>query len=117
MSLDLRYHPPTESNTTSQALRLLPDFLYTKDFTMFFTKAIIAASIAASGVVAAPSLFERQQGTPNEEGTHDGYFFSWWSDGASPATYTNGAGGSYSVEWQSGGNLVGGKGWNPGSAR
>ena len=84
---------------------------------MFFTKAILATSVAASGVVAAPSLFERQQGTPNEEGTHDGYFFSWWSDGASPATYTNLAGGSYSVEWQSGGNLVGGKGWNPGSAR
>jgi len=84
---------------------------------MFFTKAILAASVAASGAVALPSLFERQQGTPNEEGTHDGYFFSWWSDGASPATYTNGAGGSYSVDWQSGGNLVGGKGWNPGSAR
>ena len=43
--------------------------------------------------------------------------YSWWSDGGSPVTYTNGPGGSYSVNWQSGGNFVGGKGWNPGSAR
>lgn len=42
------------------------------------------------------------------------FFYSWWSDGGAPVTYTNLAGGSYSVEWQSGGNLVGGKGWNPG---
>lgn len=32
-------------------------------------------------------------------------------------TYTNTAGGGYSVDWSSGGNLVGGKGWNPGTAR
>lgn len=62
-------------------------------------------------------LTRRQEITPNEEGTHDGYFFSWWSDGASPVTYTNLEGGSYSVEWQSGGNLVGGKGWNPGGPK
>ncbi|CAI4211990.1 unnamed protein product [Parascedosporium putredinis] len=60
----------------------------------------------------------RRQGiTANSAGTHDGYYYSWWSDGASPVTYTNLAGGSYSVDWQSGGNLVGGKGWSPGSAK
>ncbi|KAH7303466.1 endo-1,4-beta-xylanase I [Stachybotrys elegans] len=58
-----------------------------------------------------------RQATPNGEGTHNGYFYSWWSDGSSPVTYTNGEGGAYSVNWQSGGNLVGGKGWNPGSGR
>jgi endo-1,4-beta-xylanase len=61
-------------------------------------------------------LFERQS-TPSSTGYHNGYFYSWWTDGASPVTYQNGAGGSYSVDWQSGGNFVGGKGWNPGSAR
>lgn len=80
-------------------------------------------SIALAGVtaLAAPAAeadetfpLEKRQNTPNSQGTHDGYFYSWWSDGASPATYTNLAGGSYRVEWQSGGNLVGGKGWNPG---
>jgi endo-1,4-beta-xylanase len=86
--------------------------------------ALVAACAAVTGVVAAPGLFndtapglDKRQVTPNQEGTHNGYFFSWWSDGASPVTYTNGPGGSYSVQWQSGGNLVGGKGWNPGHAR
>jgi endo-1,4-beta-xylanase len=32
-------------------------------------------------------------------------------------TYNNNGGGSYSVNWGSGGNFVAGKGWNPGSAR
>lgn len=86
--------------------------------------ALLAACAAITGALAAPSdvlgpyaNLDKRQNTPNGEGTHDGYFYSWWSDGASPATYTNQAGGSYSVTWQSGGNLVGGKGWNPGGAR
>ena len=93
--------------------------------------SLLTALVAATGVSASPYaspmdrmreergavLDIRQNITPNEEGTHDGYFFSWWSDGASPVTYTNLEGGSYSVEWQSGGNLVGGKGWNPGGAK
>lgn len=84
---------------------------------MVAIKSFLTACTAFTSVLAAPGLDKRQNITPNEEGIHDGYFFSWWSDGASPVTYTNGPGGSYSVQWQSGGNLVGGKGWNPGSAR
>lgn len=59
----------------------------------------------------------RRQSTPSSSGTHNGYFYSWWTDGSSPVTYTNGDGGSYSVEWESGGNFVGGKGWATGSAK
>ncbi|KAJ7222190.1 glycosyl hydrolases family 11-domain-containing protein [Mycena pura] len=33
------------------------------------------------------------------------------------STYTNGAGGQYSVTWSGNGNFVGGKGWMPGAAR
>lgn len=55
--------------------------------------------------------------TPNSEGWHDGYFYSWWSDGQPNAVYTNHAGGQYSVTWSGNGNLVGGKGWNPGTNR
>jgi endo-1,4-beta-xylanase len=88
--------------------------------------ALLAAGATFAGVLAYPhdvlgmsanvNLAERKL-LPRGEGTHDGYFYSWWSDGASPATYTNEAGGRYSVQWQAGGNLVGGKGWNPGTAR
>ena len=88
---------------------------------MVSLKSFLVACTAASGVLAAPGELpgqvSKRQNTPNGEGRHDGYFYSWWSDGASPARYTNEAGGQYSVTWQSGGNLVGGKGWNPGSAR
>ncbi|CAN8098270.1 unnamed protein product [Discula destructiva] len=59
----------------------------------------------------------KRQSTPNSAGTNNGYYYSWWTDGASPVTYTNGDGGAYSVEWQAGGNFVGGKGWNPGGPR
>jgi endo-1,4-beta-xylanase len=93
---------------------------------MHFSSAITALALLA-GASAAPTLedglmalsqrLHARQSTPNGEGTHNGYFYSWWSDGSSPVTYTNGEGGSYSVNWQSGGNLVGGKGWNPGTAR
>jgi endo-1,4-beta-xylanase len=82
---------------------------------MHFSTIVAAAATLAMGVSAGP--IEARQNTPNGEGTHDGYFYSWWNDGASPATYTNLAGGSYSVSWQPGGNLVGGKGWNPGTGR
>lgn len=89
---------------------------------MVSLKSILVACAAVTGVVAAPGELpgqhlDKRQNTANGEGRHDGYFYSWWSDRASPATYTNEAGGQYSVTWQSGGNLVGGKGWNPGTAR
>lgn len=87
---------------------------------------LFAAFTLLASVAAAPSggletlserLNSRQDISLTEEGTHGGYFYSWWSDGASPATYTNQAGGRYTVTWQAGGNLVGGKGWNPGTGR
>lgn len=85
-------------------------------------KTLTLSVLAASGALAAPadissvepSSLDKRQSTPSSQGTHDGFFYSWWSDGASPATYTNLAGGAYSISWESGGNLVGGKGWNPG---
>lgn len=77
------------------------------------------ASVNSTETERIEAMFElmRRQSTPNSSGTHNGYFYSFWSDGASPVTYTNGAGGSYSMQWQSGGNVVAGKGWNPGGPR
>jgi endo-1,4-beta-xylanase len=79
------------------------------------------------GVFAAPasedgefSLFNlgKRAGTPSATGTHNGYYFSWWTDGGSQVTYTNQEGGKYSVTWGGGGgNFVGGKGWNPGGPK
>ncbi|KAM0329438.1 hypothetical protein ACHAQA_004746 [Verticillium albo-atrum] len=83
-----------------------------------FSSLFVACS-AIAGVFASPvdSELAKRQSTPSSQGTHDGYFYSWWTDGGAAATYTNLAGGEYSVSWSNGGNLVGGKGWNPGGPR
>ncbi|KAG9251860.1 xylanase precursor [Emericellopsis atlantica] len=83
-----------------------------------FTSLIVAA-LTATGVLSAPapetdSLEVRQQSVSPGQGYHNGFFYSWWTDYGAPATYQNLDGGKYSISWSSGGNLVGGKGWNPG---
>lgn len=92
-------------------------------------KSILLALTAASAVMARPFDFEerdegnstealaRRQVTANSVGTHNGYFYSWWSDGGGQVTYTMGAGSKYNVDWRNTGNFVGGKGWNPGTGR
>jgi endo-1,4-beta-xylanase len=89
-------------------------------FEMVSFTSIVTAAVAATGALAAPAastdLIARQS-TPSSTGTHNGCYYSFWTDGASKVTYNNGNAGSYSVSWGTGGNFVGGKGWNPGSAR
>ncbi|KAH7129976.1 concanavalin A-like lectin/glucanase domain-containing protein [Dactylonectria estremocensis] len=78
--------------------------------------SILAGLALVSGAVSAPgSMLKRS--TPSSTGTHNGFYYSWWTDGGSDVTYTNGDGGSYSVVWKTGGNFVGGKGWMPGSRK
>ncbi|KAH8832999.1 xylanase [Flagelloscypha sp. PMI_526] len=87
--------------------------------------ALALTLVAAIGAFAVPTDASEgtthvhdRRATPNGQGTSNGYFYSWWSDGAdSTATYTNGASGNYALTWSgNNGNLVGGKGWNPGTS-
>ena len=87
-----------------------------------FTSLILTVT-AIAGAFATPvdgtedSALMARAGTPSSSGTNNGFFYSWWTDGAGQATYTNGGGGQYSLSWSgNNGNLVGGKGWNPGTA-
>ncbi|KAK4465144.1 family 11 putative glycoside hydrolase [Cladorrhinum samala] len=56
-------------------------------------------------------------GTASSTGTHNGYYYSFWTDNGGTVNYSNGNAGSYSVNWKNCGNFVGGKGWNPGKER
>jgi endo-1,4-beta-xylanase len=85
----------------------------------------------AAGILAAPStqplppLFGRNEharaagNTPNGQGMHEGYYYFWWQDGVESniAIYDNGPKGSYAMEWNVQGNLLGGKGWATGGPR
>ena len=91
---------------------------------MKFFASLVVAATAIAGVLGAPavnttetSLMGRMPGTPSSEGWHSNYFYSWWTDGAGTATYTNLNNGQYQLQWSGNGNLVGGKGWNPGNTR
>lgn len=87
-----------------------------------YWKSLIVAIAAVAGVYAEAAEGDSnalaKRNTPNSTGTHNGYYYSFWSDGTGSVTYTNGPGGQYSVNWSGNqGNFVGGKGWNPGAAR
>ena len=90
-----------------------------------FSSFLVALSTVA-GVLATPTdlsirspgeLAVRQSITSSQTGTNNGYYYSFWTDGGGSGTFTLGSGGSYSMSWSGAGNLVGGKGWNPGAAR
>lgn len=91
---------------------------------MKLSSFVFAAAALVSGVFAAPSAssesgvqeLEARAGTPSSAGTHSGFYYSWWTDNQGTAYYTNENGGTYSLNWSGNGNLVGGKGWNPGTA-
>jgi len=86
-----------------------------------FTSILLALSATASVLsIPTPEAGEliTTRSSPSSTGTNNGFYYSFWTDGAGSVTYTNGAGGQYSVSWSgNAGNFVGGKGWNPGSAR
>lgn len=50
-----------------------------------------------------------------ESGDHDGYFYSFWSEGGGQVSMTLGPDGNYSTTWSNIQNFTGGKGWRVGS--
>ncbi|KAF2177593.1 glycoside hydrolase family 11 protein [Zopfia rhizophila CBS 207.26] len=81
-----------------------------------FSAAVGALAYPSGNVTEGSELIARG-GTPSSTGTHNGFYYSFWTDNGAQVTYTNEAGGRYSVTWSGNGNFVGGKGWNPGGAK
>jgi endo-1,4-beta-xylanase len=91
-------------------------------FSAIFAICSVIASVAAApfqnATVDSTALaVDKRGGTPSSTGYNNGYYYSFWTDGAGNINYQNGANGQYSVQWSGNGNWVGGKGWNPGSVR
>ncbi|MGB0062825.1 MAG: glycoside hydrolase family 11 protein [Terracidiphilus sp.] len=84
-------------------------------FVLTRVQLIIAAAIAitAIGVTTAASA---QTVSGNGTGTNNGFYYSLYSSGGS-ATMTLGTAGNYAITWSGVSDVVGGKGWNPGSAQ
>ncbi|OQP56879.1 glycoside hydrolase [Niastella vici] len=62
------------------------------------------------------SGFVQDNAKPEDQGTVNGWFWSLYREGGS-ASITHGSGGNFAISYSNVNDVVGGKGWNPGSAR
>jgi len=60
--------------------------------------------------------FVEDKTQPNSTGTSNGFFWSLYTEGGS-SSITQGAAGNFAISYNNVNDVVGGKGWNPGSAR
>ena len=83
---------------------------------LFRNKMKMLSSIAFSlGMMFAIQQSNAQTISSNQTGTHNGYYWSFWTEGGGSASMTLGAGGNYSTTWSNIQNFTAGKGWKVGT--
>jgi endo-1,4-beta-xylanase len=90
-------------------------------FLKLLSLTVLIGLIAGIFSIPAGAAPTAQQGnvtiTSNQEGTHNGFFYTFWAE-ASGGSMVLGPAGNYTLNWNTAArNIVVGKGWNPGSSR
>ena len=63
---------------------------------MSFFNLFLALTLASVSMRSPPSSNPTlRAGTPSATGIHDGFFYSWWTNNTSQATYVNGDKGNF----------------------
>jgi endo-1,4-beta-xylanase len=80
---------------------------------------VYALLLAFSLLFCLPLQSNAQTITTSQQGTNNGYFYSFWrSTSSGSLSMTLGSGGNYAVSWSNfPGDFTCGKGWNPGGYR
>lgn len=89
---------------------------------LFAAGLFISTGCNKKDISRPPTEGERQSGfvgddvSTNAQGTNNGFFWSLYREGGS-ASITHGSAGNFAISYNNVTDVVGGKGWNPGSAR
>jgi len=84
-----------------------------------YMQAVGAAVTAGVGLggSAGTAAAHGETITSNQTGTHDGYFYSFWTDAEGTVEMTLGTAGNYELDWTDTNSTVCGLGWETGARR
>lgn len=90
--------------------------MHSKQFVLSHVRNVVFCALAIAGLATLPASAQTIHN--NGTGTNQGFFYSLFtSGGSSTMTFSTQFAGNYALSWSGVNDVVGGKGWNPGSAR